>query len=143
MSVAFPIEYGQQLPIAKSVSFTLNFSKSAVQVIGSYYQMLRLGKNGFKAIMTNLTATADFLSQSVEAIDDGKRFNIISKTSGAGLPLVAWQLKEGAAKWDEFALVRVLRQRGWIIPAYTMAPQCVHCYYKVHQSHDFPAAATE
>lgn len=105
------------------VSFTLNFSKSAVQVIGSYYQMLRLGKNGYKAIMANLTETADYLSDSVEKIDGGKRFHMISKKSGNGLPLVAWQLKEGAAKWDEFALVRTLRQRGWIVPAYTMAPQ--------------------
>jgi len=106
------------------ISFTLNFSKSAVQVIGSYYQMLRLGKNGFKAIMSNLTQTADYLAQTIESIDDGKRFQMISKTSGNGLPLVAWQLKQGAAKWDEFALVRILRQRGWIVPAYTMAPHC-------------------
>ena len=85
--------------------------------------MLRLGKNGFKAIMSNLTQTADYLAQTIESIDDGKRFQMISKTSGNGLPLVAWQLKQGAAKWDEFALVRILRQRGWIVPAYTMAPQ--------------------
>ena len=85
--------------------------------------MLRLGKNGFKAIMNNLTETADYLSESIKSIDGGKRFQMISETSGRGLPLVAWQLKKDAAKWDEFALVRVLRQRGWIVPAYTMAPQ--------------------
>jgi glutamate decarboxylase len=33
------------------VSFTLNFSKSAVHVIGQYYQFLRLGKTGYRNIV--------------------------------------------------------------------------------------------
>ena len=102
---------------------TLNFSKSAVQVIGSYYQMLRLGKAGYRAIMNTLTETADYLSQTVSEFDGGKRFRIISQSGGKGLPLVAWQLIDTQSKWDEFALAKQLRQRGWIVPAYTMAPQ--------------------
>lgn len=98
---------------------TLNFSKSAVQVIGSYYQLIRLGKNGYRAIMGNLTDTADYLTKVVAEIHDGKYFRIISATGGAGLPLVAWQLKEGVVEWDEFALARTLRRRGWIVPAYS------------------------
>jgi glutamate decarboxylase len=105
------------------ISFTLNFSKSAVQVIGSYYQMLRLGKSGYRAIMGTLTETADYLSEYVDKYQDGKLFQLISETEGRGLPLVAWQLKEGAAHWDEFALARALRAKGWIVPAYTMAPR--------------------
>lgn len=105
------------------ISFTLNFSKSAVQVIGSYYQMLRLGKSGYRAIMGTLTETADYLSEYVDKYQDGKLFQLISETEGRGLPLVAWQLKEGAAHWDEFALARALRAKGWIVPAYTMAPK--------------------
>jgi len=106
------------------ISFTLNFSKSGVQVIGSYYQFLRLGKNGYRAIMSNLIETSDYLAKTVKEIDGGRRFQLMSETNGRGLPLVAWQLKDGAAKWDEFALARLLRQRGWIVPAYTMAPHC-------------------
>lgn len=66
----------------------------------------------------------------------------MSETSGKGLPLVAWRLKT-AGKFDgeltfgwplinsivtfkinisEFAIARTLRSRGWIVPAYTMAP---------------------
>lgn len=108
------------------ISFTLNFSKSAVQVIGSYYQMLRLGKNGYRAIMGNLTETADYLSNYIEKYQGGKLFQMISETEGRGLPLVAWQVKEGVVKWDEFALARALRAKGWIVPAYTMAPNCSH-----------------
>jgi glutamate decarboxylase len=33
------------------VSFTLNFSKSGVHVIGQYYQFLRLGKTGYRNIV--------------------------------------------------------------------------------------------
>ena len=73
--------------------------------------------------MSNLIETSDYLAKTVKEIDGGKRFQLMSETNGRGLPLVAWQLKDGAAKWDEFALARLLRQRGWIVPAYTMAPQ--------------------
>ena len=34
------------------VSFTLNFSKSGVHVIGQYYQFLRLGKSGYRNIVS-------------------------------------------------------------------------------------------
>ncbi|KAJ4402888.1 hypothetical protein N0V82_010727 [Gnomoniopsis sp. IMI 355080] len=104
---------------ADQSSFTLNFSKGASQVIGQYYQLIRLGKQGYKAIMSNLTRTADYLSDSLEAMD----FIIMSKKSGEGLPLVAFRLKpiEGR-EFDEFALAHQLRVRGWVVPAYTMAP---------------------
>ena len=40
---------------ADQSSFTLNFSKGASQVIGQYYQLIRLGKHGYRSIMSNLT----------------------------------------------------------------------------------------
>lgn len=103
------------------VSFTLNFSKSGVQVIGQYYQLLRLGKSGYRAIMNNLTTTADFLAEEVAKVAGGEKFVIMSKGGGEGLPLVAWRLKN-KEDYDEFAVARHLRMRGWIVPAYTMAP---------------------
>ncbi|KXJ96687.1 pyridoxal phosphate-dependent transferase [Microdochium bolleyi] len=104
---------------ADQSSFTLNFSKGASQVIGQYYQLIRLGRKGFHAIMSNLTRTADYLSASLE--DQG--FVIMSKRSGQGLPLVAFRLKEDPDRhYDEFTLAHQLRTRGFIVPAYTMAP---------------------
>ncbi|KAK6074558.1 glutamate decarboxylase [Seiridium cupressi] len=103
---------------ADQSSFTLNFSKGASQVIGQYYQLIRLGKRGYRAIMSNLTRTADYLSESLEALD----YVIMSKKSGEGLPLVAFRLKDAERGWDEFALAHKLRARGWVVPAYTMAP---------------------
>lgn len=104
---------------ADQSSFTLNFSKGASQVIGQYYQLIRLGKKGYRAIMSNLTRTADYLSSSLEALG----FVIMSKKSGEGLPLVAFRLNaDDKHEFDEFALAHRLRARGWVVPAYTMAP---------------------
>ncbi|KAK3989592.1 pyridoxal phosphate-dependent transferase [Cladorrhinum sp. PSN332] len=104
---------------ADQASFTLNFSKGASQVIGQYYQLIRLGKHGYRAIMSNLTRTANYLSDSLEALG----FIIMSKKNGEGLPLVAFRLTpQEDRNYDEFALAHQLRVRGWVVPAYTMAP---------------------
>jgi glutamate decarboxylase len=110
----------------------------AYQVIGQYYQLLRLGKAGYKAIFDNLTAISDYVADEVLKIGDGM-FELLSETKGKGLPLVAWRIKtdkpyDGSSflvfflsiwSWRffaEFAIASHLRQRGWIVPAYTMAP---------------------
>ncbi|KAI1330780.1 glutamate decarboxylase [Xylariaceae sp. FL0255] len=104
---------------ADQSSFTLNFSKGASQVIGQYYQLIRLGKKGYRSIMSNLTRTADYLSEALEALG----FIIMSKKSGEGLPLVAFRLPPNKNRhYDEFALAHKLRARSWVVPAYTMAP---------------------
>lgn len=100
-------------------SFTLNFSKGASHIIGQYYQLLRLGRHGYKSIMSNLTRTADYLADELEKLG----FVIMSEKGGQGLPLVAFRFRENNDRlYDEFALAHSLRQRGWVIPAYTMAP---------------------
>jgi glutamate decarboxylase len=119
---------------ADQATFTLNFSKGAAHVIGQYYQLVRLGRHGFRAIMGNLTRTADALATALEQMG----FVILSARGGDGLPLVAFRFgnkndkdvdAEGNEKallrpssYDEFALAHQLRSRGWIVPAYTMAP---------------------
>jgi glutamate decarboxylase len=104
---------------ADQASFTLNFSKGASQVIGQYYQLIRLGKHGYRSIMGNLTRTADYLADSLSQLG----FIIMSQKSGAGLPLVAFRIDTASEKhYDEFALAHQLRSRSWVVPAYTMAP---------------------
>ncbi|KAI7889522.1 glutamate decarboxylase [Mucor mucedo] len=98
-------------------SFTLNFSKGASNIIAQYYVLIRLGKLGFTHIMKNLISNADYLSDQLEATG---KFNILSEKSGRGLPLVAFSLKAKKV-YDEFDLSSKLRERGWIVPAYTMA----------------------
>jgi glutamate decarboxylase len=74
--------------------------------------------------MSNLTRTADYLTEILE----GMGFIIMSERAGQGLPLVAFRFasaEEGGKDdrhYDEFALAHSLRSRGWVVPAYTMAP---------------------
>ncbi|KAK2734550.1 hypothetical protein FQN57_001655 [Myotisia sp. PD_48] len=104
---------------ASQTSFTLNFSKGASQVIGQYYQLIRLGNHGYRSIMVNLTRTADYLAMSLKQLG----FIIMSEGKGRGLPVVAFRLDPNEdLLYDEFALAHQLRERGWIVPAYTMAP---------------------
>lgn len=104
---------------ADQASFTLNFSKGASHVIGQYYQFIRLGKAGYTSIMKNLTKNADFLAAGVEKLG----FIIMSQGQGKGLPLVAFRLNEKEKhQFDEFDIAHRLRERGWVVPAYTMAP---------------------
>lgn len=81
--------------------------------------MIRLGKRGYRSIMVNLTRTADYLAASLQHLG----FLVMSEGRGKGLPLVAFRLDPGReGEHDEFALAHLLRERGWVVPAYTMAP---------------------
>lgn len=70
--------------------------------------------------MLNLIRTSDYLAMSVEKLG----FKLMSATHGDGLPLVAFRLDPNHKhNFDEFAVAHQLRQRGWVVPAYTMAPK--------------------
>ncbi|KAK9443883.1 glutamate decarboxylase, partial [Metarhizium brunneum] len=111
---------------AEQSSFTLNFSRSACQIIGQYYRLIRLGKSGYRHIMCNITKTADYLTDALKQLG----FVIISEGQGNSLPLVAFRFPgkdehkaEDDRYFDEFALAHYMRAKGWVIPAYTMAPE--------------------
>jgi glutamate decarboxylase len=106
-------------PGTDQASFTLNFSKGASQVIGQYYQLIRLGKHGYRSIMINLTRIADYMAGELRKMG----MILISQTKGRGLPLVAFRLPPNPDRlYDEFSLAHKLREYGWVVPAYTMAP---------------------
>ncbi len=97
-------------------TFNLNFSKGANQILGQYYNFLRLGRAGYRQIMEALHATAAYLSDEIERLG---RFILLSKRGH--LPVVTFALKKNAS-FTVFDLSAKLRERGWIVPAYTMAP---------------------
>lgn len=90
--------------------------------------------------MSNLTRTADYLTETLEK----QGFVIMSQRSGAGLPLVAFRFptpQEGGDRhYDEFALAHHLRSRGWVVPAYTMAPNANVKMLRVVVREDFTRA---
>lgn len=97
-------------------TITLNFSRGANQIIGQYYQFLRLGIDGYTKIINNLMAVASFVRRSIEKMD---HFEIISKEQS--IPLVAFRLKKKKQKqkYDEYQVADRLRMYGWVIPAYS------------------------
>jgi glutamate decarboxylase len=97
-------------------TFNLNFSKGANQILGQYYNFLRLGQMGYRQIMEALQATAGYLADEIERLG---RFTLLSKRGH--LPVVTFALKENAS-FTVFDLSGKLRERGWVVPAYTMAP---------------------
>ncbi|CAO2831112.1 unnamed protein product [Amaranthus hypochondriacus] len=101
-------------------TFTLNFSKGSSQVIAQYYQLIRLGFEGYKSVMENCQENAMVLKAGLEKTG---RFNIVSKDNG--VPLVAFSLKDNKLH-NEFEVSEMLRRFGWIVPAYTMPADAQH-----------------
>lgn len=95
-------------------TFNLNFSRPASHVIAQYYNFLRLGKAGYRRIMEALKATSDFLYDSVNEIGC---FEMMSNKES--LPVVVFAVKPDQG-FDAFELSHVLREYGWVVPAYTM-----------------------
>ncbi|XP_043695864.1 glutamate decarboxylase 4-like [Telopea speciosissima] len=105
---------------ADQPTFTLNFSKGASQIIAQYYQLIRLGVEGYKNIMENCKDNAKMLKEGLEKTG---RFDIVSKD--VGVPLVAFSLKDGKMH-TVFEVSESLRKFGWIVPAYTMPANAEH-----------------
>lgn len=103
-------------------SFALNFSRPGGQVVAQYYNLLRLGREGYRKIHQSCYDTAAYLS---DAIGQLGHFEIINAGDpDSGIPAVSWKLKDGVDHpFNLFDLADRLRTRGWQVPAYTMPPE--------------------
>ncbi|XP_015071111.1 glutamate decarboxylase [Solanum pennellii] len=101
-------------------TFTLNFSKGSYQIIAQYYQLIRLGFEGYKDVMENCLSNAKVLTEGITKMG---RFDIVSKD--VGVPVVAFSLRD-SSKYTVFEVSEHLRRYGWIVPAYTMPPDAEH-----------------
>ncbi|MBU9763832.1 glutamate decarboxylase [Mycobacterium sp. TNTM28] len=95
-------------------TFTLNFSRPGNQVVGQYYNFLRLGRGGYSQVMDCLSQTARWLGDELR---DSEHFELIS--DGSAIPVVSFRLK-GDPGYTEFDVSQALRAYGWQVPAYTM-----------------------
>jgi glutamate decarboxylase len=95
-------------------TYTLNFSRGSAMVIAQYYNFLRLGKEGYTRIMNNCIDNARYLAKLLKKSGE---FEMINEASM--LPIVAMKLKS-EENFTIFDLSKKIRERGWIISAYTM-----------------------
>jgi glutamate decarboxylase len=114
--LVFHINYlGGDMP-----NYSLNFSRPSNSVLLQYFAFLRLGREGYSQIVASVLANATALAERLGAIDglqlfnDPKRFPIVvvraEDPEQISLPLIS----------------RLLRERGWIVPAYTLPPNAEH-----------------
>lgn len=95
-------------------TFTLNFSRPGNQVVGQYYNFLRLGRDGYTKVMQALSHTARWLGDQLREVD---HCEVIS--DGSAIPVVSFRLA-GDRGYTEFDVSHELRTFGWQVPAYTM-----------------------
>ncbi|MGW4578871.1 glutamate decarboxylase [Rhodococcus aetherivorans] len=95
-------------------TFTLNFSRPGNQIVGQYYNFLRLGRDGYRRVMKTLRSTASRLAGQIAGIE-GMR--LIS--DGTAIPVIAFELT-GDPGFTVFDVSHELRTHGWQVPAYTM-----------------------
>ncbi len=95
-------------------TFALNFSRPGAQVVAQYYTFLRLGREGYRAVQQSTRDVALSLAGRIEELGD---FRLL--TRGDELPVFAFTTGADVTAYDVFDVSRRLRERGWLVPAYT------------------------
>ncbi len=95
-------------------TLAINFSRPASQVVAQYYNLIRLGKSGYRAIHQACQDVALHLAGRIAELGP---FELVG--SGTDLPVFAWRLKQDQ-HWSLYDLADRLRDRGWQVPAYRL-----------------------
>ncbi|MHB8896266.1 MAG: glutamate decarboxylase, partial [Candidatus Geothermincolia bacterium] len=99
-------------------TYTLNFSKSASQVLAQYYNFIRLGFEGYKRIMDACMENARYLAKVAEA---GGNAVLLVPSDKLFMPVLTFK-SAGPDIVSVFEMSAHLRRTGWIVPAYTLPP---------------------
>jgi glutamate decarboxylase len=95
-------------------TFTLNFSRPGNQIVGQYYNFLRLGRSGYTKVMQTLQGTANALAREIAEMGP---FEIVS--DGTDIPVLSFTVRDDLP-YTAFDVSHRLRYNGWQVPAYTM-----------------------
>jgi glutamate decarboxylase len=111
--LVFDVNYlGGNMP-----TFSLNFSRPGSQVIAQYFMFASLGHEGYRKVIQRAQDVAVGLSSSIAEIGP---YRLISE--GRELPVFAFSLDPEITNYSVFDVSDRLRQRGWLVPAYTFPP---------------------
>ncbi|GHF67194.1 glutamate decarboxylase [Streptomyces mashuensis] len=95
-------------------TFALNFSRPGAQVVAQYYTFLRLGFEGYRRVQQTCRDVATRLAAEIARLGP---FDLV--TDGSELPVLAFRVREGIGAFTVFDVSAALRERGWLVPAYT------------------------
>jgi glutamate decarboxylase len=108
--LVFRVNYlGGEMP-----TFALNFSRPGAQVVAQYYNFLRLGTDGYRRVQQYSRDVASGLADRIARLGP---FRLL--TDGRQLPVFAFTLADGEDRYSVFDVSAALRERGWLVPAYT------------------------
>jgi glutamate decarboxylase len=108
--LVFDVNYlGGDMP-----TFALNFSRPGNQVAAQYYNFVRLGFEGYRKVQQT---SRDVARYTADAVAKAGPFRLI--TDGSELPVFAFALDGDDRGFTVFDLSERLRDRGWLVPAYT------------------------
>jgi glutamate decarboxylase len=108
--LVFKVNYlGGDMP-----TFALNFSRPGNQVAAQYYNFIRLGFDGYRRVQQTSRDVALYASESIAGIGP---FRLL--TDGSDLPVFAFTLGDADRPYTVFDVSERLRDRGWLVPAYT------------------------
>jgi len=95
-------------------TLAINFSRPASQIVAQYYNLIRLGKAGYREIHQACRDVAVHLGKRIAALGP---FELVGAAND--LPVLAWRLKN-QTNWSLYDLSDRLRDRGWQVPAYRL-----------------------
>ena len=109
----FKVKYlGGNMP-----TFALNFSRPGGQIAAQYYNLVRLGREGYAKITQGCADVGTWLAGELKKLG---MFEMIYDGHG-GIPGCTWTIKKGARPgFTLYDLADRLRLRGWQVPAYPM-----------------------
>lgn len=110
--LVFDVSYlGGKIP-----TMAINFSRSASQIIGQYYNFLRYGFEGYRQIHQRTKYVAMFLASELEKTGLFQIYN-----NGENLPIVCYKLRDDVnVDWTLYDLADRLLMKGWQVPAYPL-----------------------
>ncbi len=106
----FYVNYlGDEMP-----TYTLNFSRSSSNIAAQYYNILRMGKMGYRKIAMSVMDNAKYLAEKLKNI---KEIELVS--TAEHIPVITFKKisKDGYSLFD---LSSEMKKFGWIIPAYSL-----------------------
>jgi glutamate decarboxylase len=95
-------------------TFALNFSRPGSEVIAQYHMFTSLGRDGYRRIQQRSSDIARRIAAEIAEIGP---YELVSDASD--LPVFAFALKREVTNYTVFDVSDRLRERGWLVPAYT------------------------
>jgi glutamate decarboxylase len=95
-------------------TFALNFSRPGSEVVAQYHMFASLGRSGYRAVQQRSSDIARGLAAQIAEIGP---YELIS--DGSDLPVFAFALKPEVKNYTVFDVSDRLRERGWLVPAYS------------------------